>query len=80
LTAGIAALDIAADLAGKVKAVNVYLAPDEAIKRSVEEAVFRWEFRPAKLHGIAHPSTGRLVIYFRCNGNAGTVVIPGIME
>jgi TonB family protein len=68
------------DQAGKVTSVEIQVSPDQEIKAAAAKALVNWTFRPAKLHGVAHPALGRLMIYFQCKDASCGVVIPGITD
>lgn len=77
---GLVALDIAVGADGQVTSANVYIAPDDAIRRSVEQTMSHWRFRRATIHGIAHPCLARLVMYFRLVDGVPKVIVPGLTD
>jgi TonB family protein len=77
---GLVALDVVVGAEGRVTSVNVYIAPDDAIRGSVEQTLSHWRFRRATVHGIAHPCLARLVIYFRLVDGIPKVIVPGLTD
>ena len=77
---GLVVASLQIDTAGKVTSVDIQVSPDEDLKAAVAKSLVHWTFRPSKLHGVAHPAQGRLMVYFQCKGATGEVVIPGITD
>lgn len=72
---GVAVAAILIDQNGHLQSLKLLQAPDEAIGRSVHDALMRWTFRPT---GI--PMKGKLFFYFTIKRGAGTVESPEEMS
>jgi TonB family protein len=61
---GTVVVDVQVDVRGKVTKATAISGP-AILRAEAENAVLRWQFRPANVEGIAVPSTSQVSIVFK---------------
>jgi rhodanese-related sulfurtransferase len=72
---GVAVAAILLDRNGHLQSLNVLQAADDAIGKSVHDALLRWTFRP-----LGVPMKGKLFFYFMIKKGSGSVASPAEMN
>ncbi|MGH9397559.1 MAG: TonB family protein [Terriglobia bacterium] len=76
---GVAVGQVTVDHGGRVSAVQILQAPDDAIRKAVAKALQNWTFRPETIHGVPIEFTGELTFYLVIKNGKGMVLNPNQM-